>query len=97
VILPGKFPFLYSHHLHLQEWPAQNFQSSSFRRIIASNPKPVKKPVFIFIAAAVSFIAKAQPSNDTAKLVQQKENVITTNTIIKVENIGRNINSGCPN
>jgi OOP family OmpA-OmpF porin len=96
VILPGKFPFLCDHHLHLQEWSAQNFQSSSFRRIIASNPKPVKKPVFIFIAAAVSFIAKAQPSNDTAKLVQQKENVITTNTIIKVENIGRNINSGLP-
>lgn len=35
-------------------------------------------------------------SADTAGLVQQKENIITSSTIIKIENLGPNINSPLP-
>jgi len=35
----------------------------------------------------------AQPSADTGKLIEQKEMVINQNTIVKIENIGGNINS----
>jgi OmpA-OmpF porin, OOP family len=42
--------------------------------------------------------ATAQMSlgSDTGKLVAQKENIITANTIIKIENLGENINSDLP-
>jgi OOP family OmpA-OmpF porin len=41
--------------------------------------------------------ATAQPLNDSAAgLKQQKENVITASTIIKIENLGININSDLP-
>ncbi|HUP14418.1 MAG TPA: hypothetical protein VM187_19480, partial [Niastella sp.] len=42
--------------------------------------------------------ATAQMSNisDTSKLVAQKDNIITAGTIIKIENLGENINSDLP-
>ena len=38
----------------------------------------------------------AQPSNDTLGLKPQKDNVITASTILKIENLGININSDLP-
>ncbi len=38
-------------------------------------------------------ITMAQPSADTGRLIEQKENIITQNTIVKIENVGPNINS----
>lgn len=48
-------------------------------------------PFFLSILSSLSIIA--QPSADTGTLKQQKENVITASTIIKIENLGININS----
>lgn len=53
----------------------------------------MKKVLSFFIAAALFDAVAAQPSTDTLKLVAQKENVIKTNTVIKIENVGPNINS----
>ena len=40
------------------------------------------------------YYATAQPSNDTGgALIPQKENIITPSTIIKIENLGPNINT----
>ena len=53
----------------------------------------------IILCAGILFIytATAQPSADTsAPLVAQKENIITASTIIKIENLGFNINSELP-
>jgi OmpA-OmpF porin, OOP family len=39
----------------------------------------------------------AQPLPDTTvKLKEQKENIITTNTIVKIENLGELVNTGYP-
>jgi len=62
------------------------------------NPNLVKR-VVPFLALAFSLQqAAAQMSlgSDTGKLVAQKDNVITNNTIIKIENLGENINSDLP-
>lgn len=40
--------------------------------------------------------AIAQPSDTAVKLEAQKENVITASTIVKIENVGHNINSNLP-
>ncbi|HEY0750605.1 MAG TPA: hypothetical protein VGD26_05590, partial [Chitinophagaceae bacterium] len=56
----------------------------------------MKKPLFILLLCILSVYAFAQPSPDTGRLVEQKENVITENTIVKVENVGLNINSRLP-
>jgi OmpA-OmpF porin, OOP family len=55
----------------------------------------MKKLLLVFISFLFLF-AGAQPAADTNGLVMQKENVITANTIVKVENIGPNINSELP-
>jgi OmpA-OmpF porin, OOP family len=55
----------------------------------------MRKLYFSFISF-ISLIATAQPAADTNGLVLQKENVITATTIVKVENIGTNINSELP-
>ncbi len=50
----------------------------------------------VILCASILFIysASAQPSADTsAPLIAQKENIITASTIIKIENLGFNINS----
>ncbi|ULQ57331.1 OmpA family protein [Flavihumibacter rivuli] len=54
--------------------------------------KKILLPICLFWGSQLSF---AQPSmdKDTAKLKPQKENVITASTIIKIENLGENINS----
>jgi outer membrane protein OmpA-like peptidoglycan-associated protein len=57
----------------------------------------MKKLFFLLILSASIHFAAAQPSTDTAAaLKQQKENIITSATIIKVENLGININSELP-
>lgn len=58
----------------------------------------MKKLIYTFILCLYFHYTPAQlaidPSrNDTARLVQQKENVITASTIIKVENMGALINT----
>ena len=50
----------------------------------------------ILVSACISY-ANAQMSHDTSEhLIAQKENVITANTVIKIENLGININSSLP-
>ena len=44
----------------------------------------------------VAIYSFGQPLNDTGQLKQQKENVISTNTIIKIENLGFRVNSELP-
>jgi OmpA-OmpF porin, OOP family len=41
-------------------------------------------------------LAQGQPAADTGTLVAQKENIIKPTTVVKVENIGLNINSNLP-
>ncbi len=41
----------------------------------------------------IALFSVAQTSIDTGQLVQQKENIITSTTILKIENLGFNINS----
>jgi len=58
----------------------------------------MKKALQLLILILGFQYAESQPSidtarNDTAKLVQQKENIITTSTIIKVENMGAIVNT----
>ena len=58
----------------------------------------MKKILHVFFFILVFKSANAQPARDTtiadtAKLVQQKENIITASTIIKVENMGGLINT----
>jgi OmpA-OmpF porin, OOP family len=65
-----------------------------FEATLAPNPIPMKTAIPFFLFFCVQ-AASAQPSNDTA-LVPQKENIIKEETIIKIENIGRNINSKLP-
>jgi hypothetical protein len=40
--------------------------------------------------------AQMRAESDTAKLIAQKDNIITASTIIKIENLGENINSDLP-
>ena len=57
----------------------------------------MKKAIFFFIFSLYLLSATAQPSNDTSGILkQQKENVITSSTIIKIENLGFRINSELP-
>lgn len=52
-----------------------------------------KYAILIFFSACIYHV-RAQPLNDTSgPLVPQKENIITASTIIKVENMGPNINT----
>lgn len=53
------------------------------------------KTALIFAGLLFAQYIIAQPSADTS-LVPQKENIIKAETIIKIENIGRNINSNLP-
>src|SRR5215203_301590 len=57
----------------------------------------MKKALLFLVLALCLHVSYAQPSNDTSgTLVAQKENIIKETTIIKIENIGPNINSGLP-
>jgi hypothetical protein len=54
----------------------------------------MKKTIRVFILSVCMLNATGQPTSDTsATLVVQKENIITASTIIKIENLGFNINS----
>jgi outer membrane protein OmpA-like peptidoglycan-associated protein len=57
----------------------------------------VKKLYSFFIFSACVCLISAQPSSDTpGKLVEQKENIVRESTILKIENLGININSNLP-
>lgn len=60
----------------------------------------MKTPIITCLLALLLQTASAQPtprpSDSTAGLKQQKENIITVNTILKIENLGININSDLP-
>src|SRR5215213_7222956 len=54
----------------------------------------MKKALLFFCFVISLQVVLAQPAIDTSiKLVAQKENVITASTIVKIENVGPNINS----
>ncbi|RYG44814.1 MAG: OmpA family protein, partial [Chitinophagaceae bacterium] len=57
----------------------------------------MKKVLTFLIAAACIEPVVAQPSaSDTGGLKEQKQNIITASTVLKVENLGININSDLP-
>jgi outer membrane protein OmpA-like peptidoglycan-associated protein len=56
----------------------------------------MKKVYFFLILLACINCATAQGDDASEKLVVQKENVIKESTIIKIENLGHNINSELP-
>ncbi|MBS1654480.1 MAG: OmpA family protein [Bacteroidetes bacterium] len=56
----------------------------------------MKKAIFFFLSFLCSQFLLAQPSGDSVILKPQKDNVITANTILKIENLGHNINSELP-
>lgn len=56
----------------------------------------MKKTILFFLPAVCVHFAIAQPLHDTAKLVPQKDNIITASTILKIENLGPNINTALP-
>src|SRR3982751_5335739 len=54
----------------------------------------MKKLTCIILLLAGAFCASSQPSPDTSGVLKaQKENVIKATTVIKIENLGNNINS----
>jgi hypothetical protein len=58
----------------------------------------MKKAIYCFILSLYFQYSSGQPginttNSDTARLVQQKENIITASTVIKVENMGSLINT----
>lgn len=56
----------------------------------------MKKETLVILLLLLSLYTTAQLSIDTGKLVAQKENIIKASTIIKVENLGANINTSLP-
>src|SRR5215218_9470992 len=57
----------------------------------------MKKAILFFSVLFYLYTATAQPSADSlVALVPQKENIITATTVVKVENVGPNINSDLP-
>lgn len=56
----------------------------------------MKQAITLVLPLLCIIYAPAQPLADTSKLVAQKENVIKESTIIKIENLGININSDLP-
>jgi OmpA-OmpF porin, OOP family len=53
----------------------------------------LKRIIPSFLLLVFVHVVNAQPSADTGALKQQKENVITASTIVKVENLGPRVNS----
>lgn len=56
----------------------------------------MKKETLLLLFLFSILLAKAQPIDTSAKLVAQKENIIKSSTVIKVENLGANINTNLP-
>jgi OOP family OmpA-OmpF porin len=66
-------------------------------RVIDAKPKTVKTILsFILLLAGISGAIAQNPNDTSGKLISQKENIITASTIIKIENLGENINSDLP-
>jgi OmpA-OmpF porin, OOP family len=54
----------------------------------------VRNILLLVLVIITALLTNAQPNNDTTiKLVAQKDNIITANTILKIENLGPNVNS----
>ena len=61
------------------------------------NSNVLKTVVVFFLLMAGCTTAFAKPSNDSLpRLIAQKDNIITSETVIKIENLGENINSDLP-
>lgn len=57
----------------------------------------MKKCYLVFLLLFTSSLVYTQPLSDTVgKLIEQKENVITASTIVKIENLGELVNSAYP-
>ncbi|MES1214961.1 MAG: OmpA family protein [Bacteroidota bacterium] len=57
----------------------------------------MKNAILVFILSACIQFAGAQPLNDTSIVLKpQKDNIITPETILKIENLGPNINTDLP-
>lgn len=62
-----------------------------------ANTSAMKKLYLLIVIVLTALVAYAQPLMDTAvKLIAQKENIIKENTIVTVENLGDQINTGYP-
>lgn len=63
--------------------------------VIKANPNALKNFTLALFLTCCARLAVAQPSIDTTTkgLKQQKDNIITGSTILKIENLGININS----
>lgn len=66
---------------------------ASFCRLASKSGILKKLLSLLGLCASVSLASGQSPSDTSAKLIQQKDNVITASTIIKVENLGLHINS----
>jgi OOP family OmpA-OmpF porin len=56
----------------------------------------VKKAISFFSLLICVYYSVAQPSGDSIILKAQKDNIITASTIMKIENMGANINTNLP-
>jgi len=66
------------------------------QRCRSLNPDPLRR-ISLLVTILICRQLTAQPLNDSLpKLIQQKDNLITENTIIQIENLGPNINSDLP-
>ena len=70
--------------------------------LLISILQPEAKSILLKNSVCILFLSflfshlSAQPLNDTLGLKPQKENIITAETIIKIENLGTNINTPLP-
>jgi len=69
---------------------------SSFVRYYYTNPYLMRITVPLLLVLVGNLHAVAQNSVDTGALIEQKEKIITAATILKIENLGININSDLP-
>ncbi len=61
--------------------------------ILTANPYPVRKALIFPFFLLCFHLSFSQYAADTSRLVEQKEKVINASTIVKLENLGLNINS----
>ena len=64
--------------------------------LFCQQTQTVKTLIYTSVLCTCMQFLIAQPSNDTLGLKPQKDNVITASTILKIENLGININSDLP-
>jgi outer membrane protein OmpA-like peptidoglycan-associated protein len=57
----------------------------------------LKSAILVFVLSACTAVATGQPLNDSSVVLKpQKDNIITPETILKIENLGPNINTELP-